>query len=58
VATADDGTDVSQVIAAIGWAVQQAKDPGYNIRVINLPHGTNSTQSYTVDPLAYAAEQA
>jgi subtilisin family serine protease len=58
VATADGGTDVSQVIAAIDWVVQHAKDPGYNIRVINLSYGTNSTQSYTVDPLAYAAEQA
>jgi serine protease AprX len=58
VATADGGTDVSQVIAAIDWVVQHAKDPGYNIRVINLSYGTNSLQSYTVDPLAYAAEQA
>ncbi len=29
-----------------------------NIRVINLSYGTNSTQPYTVDPLAYAVEQA
>jgi len=58
VATADGGTDVSQVIAAIDWAVQHAKDPGYNIRVINLSYGTNSTQKYELDPLAYAVEQA
>ena len=58
VATADGGTDVSQVIAAIDWAVQHAHDPGLNIRVINLSYGTNSTQAYGVDPLAYAAEQA
>jgi serine protease AprX len=58
VATADGGADVSQVIAAIDWAVQHAHDPGLNIRVINLSYGTNSTQAYGVDPLAYAAEQA
>jgi serine protease AprX len=58
VATADGGTDVSQVIAAISWVVQHADDPGMNIRVINLSYGTNSRQSYLVDPLAYAAEQA
>lgn len=58
VATADGGTDVSQVIAAIDWVVQHAQDPGLNIRVLNLSYGTNSTQSYTLDPLAFAAEQA
>jgi serine protease AprX len=58
VATADGGTDVSQVIAAIGWVVQHANDPGFNMRVINLSYGTNATQSYRYDPLAYAAEQA
>jgi serine protease AprX len=58
VGTADGGTDVSQVIAAIDWVVQHAHDPGVNIRVLNLSYGTNTLQSYTVDPLAYAAEQA
>jgi serine protease AprX len=58
VATADGGTDVSQVIAAIDWVVQHAHDPGFNMRVINLSYGTNSTQSYRYDPLAYAVEQA
>src|SRR6185437_3069889 len=58
VATADGGTDVTQMIAAIDWAVQHAHDPGLNIRVINISYGTNSAQSSTVDPLAYAAEQA
>ena len=46
------------MIAAIDWVVQHAHDPGFNIRVINLSYGTNSRQRYTVDPLAYAAEQA
>jgi serine protease AprX len=58
VGTADGGTDVSQVIAAIDWVVQHARDPGLNIRILNLSYGTNSTQSYTLDPLAFAAEQA
>jgi serine protease AprX len=58
VGTADGGTDVSQVIAAISWVVQHAHDPGVNIRILNLSYGTNSTQSYVVDPLAYAAEIA
>jgi len=58
VATADGGTDVTQMIAAIDWVVQHAQDPGLNIRVINISYGTNSAQSSTVDPLAYAAEQA
>jgi serine protease AprX len=58
VGSADGGTDVSQVIAAIDWVVQHAHDPGFNMRVINLSYGTNSTQSYVLDPLAYAAEVA
>ena len=58
VGTTDGGADVTQVIAAIDWVVQHAHDPGFNIRVINLSYGTDSGQSYTVDPLAYAAEQA
>ena len=58
VATADGGTDVTQVIAAIDWVVQHAHDHGLNIRVLNLSYGTNSTQSYLTDPLAYAVEQA
>jgi serine protease AprX len=58
VGDADGGFDVTQVIAAIDWVVQHAHDPGFNIRVISLSYGTNSTQAHTVDPLAYAAEQA
>ena len=46
------------MIAAIDWVIQHAHDPGLNIRVLNLSYGTNSTQAYSVDPLAYAAEQA
>jgi serine protease AprX len=58
VASADGGTDVSQVIAGIDWVVQHAHDPGMNIRVLNLSYGTNSAQSYVLDPLAFAAEAA
>jgi serine protease AprX len=58
VGVADGGTDVSQVIAAIDWVVQHRHDNGMNIRVLNLSYGTNSTQPYQVDPLAYAVEQA
>jgi serine protease AprX len=58
VGTADGGTDVSQVIAAIDWVVQHKNDNGMNIRVLNLSYGTNSTQGYVVDPLSFAVEQA
>ncbi len=58
VGVADGGTDVTQVIAAIDWVVQHRRDNGMNIRVINLSYGTNSTQAYGIDPLAYAVEQA
>jgi serine protease AprX len=58
VADARGMTDVSQVIAGIDWVVQHAHDPGMNIRVLNLSFGTDTTQSYQLDPLAYAAEVA
>ncbi|MEA2000425.1 MAG: S8 family serine peptidase, partial [Actinomycetota bacterium] len=58
VADEDGATDVSQVIAAIDWVVQHRNDDGLNIGVINLSFGTDSTQSYQLDPLAYAVEQA
>jgi hypothetical protein len=58
VGTADGGVDVSQVVAAIDWVVQHRTDNGLNIRILNLSYGTNSTQPYAVDPLAFAVEQA
>jgi len=58
VGASDGAADVSQVIAAIDWVVQHAKDPGFNIRVLNLSFGADSNQSYLIDPLAFAAEQA
>ena len=58
VGAADGSTDVSQVIAGIDWVVQHRNDNGLNIKVLNLSFGTLSSQAYTVDPLAYAAEVA
>jgi len=58
VADAMGQTDVSQVLAAIDWVVQHQNDNGMNIGVLNLSYGTDSSQSYVLDPLAYAAEQA
>jgi serine protease AprX len=56
---ASDGTaDVTQVIAAVNWVTQHARDPGLNIRVLNLSYGTGSTQDYRSDPLAFAVETA
>ena len=51
-------TDVSQVIAAVDWAVQHRASDGLDIRVLELAFATDSTQSYRVDPLAFALEQA
>ena len=56
IAGRDGSTDVSNVISAIQWVVS-FKDR-YGIRVLNLSLGTDSTQSYRVDPLNYAVERA
>ena len=58
VADGAGNSDVSQVIAGIQWAVQHRSDSGLNIRILNLSFGTDSAQAYTIDPLAFAAEQA
>ncbi|MEA2621402.1 MAG: serine protease AprX [Chloroflexota bacterium] len=60
VADAWGTTDVSQVIVAIDWVIAHRNDDkaALNIRVLNLSFGTNGTQTYTLDPLAYAVEQA
>ncbi len=58
VADANGATDVSQVIAAIDWVVQHRSTDGLNIRVLNLSYGTDSAQSYQIDPLSYATEVA
>ncbi|MGA5299771.1 S8 family serine peptidase [Nucisporomicrobium flavum] len=58
VAAADGAVDVSQIIAAVDWAVTHRNDPGLNIRVINLSFGTDSLQDPRLDPLSYAVETA
>ncbi len=58
VGTGDGGADVSQVIAAIDWVVEHRDDAGMHVRVINLSYGTASEQSWQVDPLARAVENA
>ena len=58
VASADGASDVSQVIAGIDWVVAHRRDPGLNIRVLNLSYGTRSVQPAQLDPLAYAVEKA
>ncbi|HYA00072.1 MAG TPA: S8 family serine peptidase [Candidatus Binatia bacterium] len=58
VGSANGAVDVSQILAAIDWVVQHRYDNGFNIRVLNLSFGTDSSQSYLLDPLAYAAEVA
>ncbi|HST80142.1 MAG TPA: S8 family serine peptidase [Kineosporiaceae bacterium] len=54
----DGAVDVSQLIAAIDWVVQNRHRDGLNIKILNLSFGTDSTQSWTEDPLAQAAEVA
>jgi serine protease AprX len=44
------------VIAGLQWVV--ANRSTYNIRILNLAFGTDSDQSYAIDPLDYAVEQA
>ncbi len=58
VATGDGGADVTQVIAAIDWVVAHRQDHGMNVRVLNLSYGTATSQSWQVDPLAAAVENA
>ena len=45
---------ISNIIAALGWVVANAKT--YNIRVVNLSVGANIHESYWTDPLTLAAK--
>ena len=56
IAGASGAADVSTLLAAIQWVVSY-KDT-YNIKVLNLSLGTNSTQTYRSDPMNFAVEQA
>jgi serine protease AprX len=58
VANALGQTSVGQVLMAIDWVVRHQNANGMNIGVLNLSYGTDSDDSYVMDPLAYAAEQA
>jgi serine protease AprX len=58
VADAMGAADVSQVIAAIDWVVQNKNTGGLNVRVLNLSFGTNTNHPYTIDPLCHAVEAA
>jgi serine protease AprX len=58
VADAMGAADVSQIIAAIDWVVQNKTSNGLNIRVLNLSFGTNTSHPYTIDPLCHAVEAA
>ncbi len=56
VGTGDGTVDVSQVIAAIDWVVQNRAR--HNVRVLNLAFDTDAGQSYVLDPLSHAVENA
>ena len=56
IAGRDGSADITHVMAALQWAVS-FKDT-YNIRVVNLSLGTDSTQDYRIDPLNAAVERA
>jgi serine protease AprX len=56
VADNSGAVDVSQVIAAVDWVTDNARD--LNIRVINLSYSSGANLPYTIDPLAFAVERA
>jgi serine protease AprX len=56
VAGFDGAADVSNVLAGIQWAVS-FKDQ-YDIEVLNLSLGTDSSQDYRLSPLNHAVERA
>ncbi len=58
VGAADGSADVSQVIAAVDWVVQNRNTYGRNIRVMNLSYTTDAATNYRNDPLAHAVENA
>ena len=56
IAGVSGAADVSTVLAAVQWVVS-FRDT-YDIKVMNLSVGTDSTQSWKDDPLNYAVERA
>jgi serine protease AprX len=51
-------TNISTVIAGIGWAVSHRDRDGLNIKVLNLSFGTDGGADPGLDPLDQAVEQA
>ncbi|MGZ6641302.1 MAG: S8 family serine peptidase [Solirubrobacteraceae bacterium] len=58
VASADGSTTLADMLDAIAWVIEHRRDPGLNIRVLNLSFGATPEDSYEHDALAYAVEQA
>jgi serine protease AprX len=58
VGAGDGAVDVSQIIAAIDWVVQNRHANGMNIRVVNLAYSTDADVDYRADPLTHAVENA
>ena len=56
IAGRDGASDVAHVLAALQWVVS-FKDT-YQIRVVNLSLGTDSTQPYQLSPINHAVERA
>ncbi|MDH5371951.1 MAG: S8 family serine peptidase, partial [Acidimicrobiia bacterium] len=54
----DGAVDVTQVIAAINWVVNQKTSGTTDIDILNLSFGTASSNPHTSDPLAFAVERA
>jgi serine protease AprX len=53
----DGSTNLTALVAAVGWVIAHRNDHGLNIRVINLSFGTPPSR-YQNDLMAYALEQA
>jgi serine protease AprX len=56
IADREGASDVTHVLAALQWVVS-FKDT-YNIKVVNLSLGTDSSQPYRMSPLNFAVERA
>lgn len=56
IAGRDGSSSVGKIIYAIQWVAKHGHE--YGVKVLNLALGTDSTQSYKVDPLNYAVERA
>jgi serine protease AprX len=59
VGTANGAVDITQVIAAVDWAVAHRNDePANPIRLINLSYGTTGVASTAVNPISHAVVNA